>query len=87
MDDNSQRQLEGDFDQRVEATFQESSNTQWAPIRQEPVDVTLLELVTAVTDVSDNEQEVIATVAHMLESGSITLRGCLRDEPRELFAV
>jgi len=87
MYDNSQRKLEEDFGQRDEATYQESSNTQWAPIRQQPVDVTLLELVTAVTDVSENEQEVIATVAHMLESGSIKLRGCLRDESRELFAV
>ena len=65
MYDNSQRKLEEDFDQRDEETSQESSNTQWAPIRQKAVDVTLLELVTAVTDVSENEQEVIATVAGM----------------------
>jgi hypothetical protein len=40
-----------------------------------PVEVTLLELVKAVSDVSDSELEVVATVVHMLRSGSVRLRG------------
>jgi hypothetical protein len=43
--------------------------------------VTLWELVWAVSQVADNEREVIATVAHMLESGSVRLCGNFRDCP------
>ncbi len=39
----------------------------------EPVIVSLLELVEAVSSVSDSEDEVLVTVAHMLESGSVAL--------------
>ena len=46
--------------------------------RSEPVEVTLLELVHAVTDVADNENEVIATVVYMLRTGSARLRGNFR---------
>ncbi|MDH4017838.1 MAG: hypothetical protein OEV20_10910 [Actinomycetota bacterium] len=54
------------------------------PIRQdEPQHLTLLELVEAVADVTDDEQEIIATVFHMLESGSVKLTGNFRDEPIE----
>ena len=35
--------------------------------------VSLLELVETVSSVSDTESEVVATVAHMLESGSVAL--------------
>lgn len=47
----------------------------------ESLDVTLWELVWAVSQVADNEREVIATVAHMLESGSVNLIGNFRDCP------
>jgi hypothetical protein len=40
---------------------------------EEPVSVSLLELVEAVSSVSDTESEIVATVAHMLESGSVVL--------------
>ena len=39
----------------------------------EPLHVTLLELVEAVSDVTDNEREVVATVMHMLETGRVRL--------------
>ena len=54
---------------------------------EEPVAVTLLELVEAVSSSSDNESEVVATVAHMLRSGRVRLTGCLRDTPREAFQI
>jgi hypothetical protein len=42
-------------------------------------EVTLWELLWAVTEVADDEREVVATVAHMLTSGSVRLVGNLRD--------
>ena len=47
----------------------------------EPQHLTLLELVKAVADVTDDEQEIIATVCHMLRTGSVRLIGNFRDEP------
>mgnify|MGYP000551151441 CR=1 FL=1 len=44
-------------------------------------ELTLLELIEAVTEVSDTEQEVIATVSYMLNSGRVRLAGSFRDEP------
>jgi hypothetical protein len=38
----------------------------------------LLELVTAVTDVADSEEEVIATVVHLVNSGAVRLCGIFR---------
>lgn len=46
-----------------------------------PPSVTLLELVKAVTEVSETEAEVIATVVYMLSSGSVRLSGNFRDTP------
>jgi len=40
--------------------------------------VTLLELITAVSEFSHSEDEVIATVVHMVNSGSVRLGGNLR---------
>lgn len=37
--------------------------------------VTLRELVTAVSDYAQSENEVIATVTHMINSGQVKLRG------------
>ncbi len=43
--------------------------------------VTLLELIDAVSEVSDTEQEVLATVTYMLSSGRVRLAGNFRDTP------
>ena len=48
---------------------------------EEPLPVTLLELVKAVSEVSDNEREVVATVVYMLSTGRIRLSGSFRDTP------
>ncbi len=42
-------------------------------------EVTLWELIWAVTEVADDEREVVATVAHMLTSGSVRVVGNPRD--------
>ena len=42
-------------------------------------EVTLWELVWAVTEVADDEREVVATIAHMLTSGSVRVVGNPRD--------
>jgi hypothetical protein len=39
---------------------------------------TLLELVTAVTEVADSEDEVLATVVHLVNSGVVRLCGNFR---------
>jgi hypothetical protein len=44
-----------------------------------PRPLTLLELVEAVAEVAGDEQEVVATVAWMLESGRVRLIGNFRD--------
>lgn len=51
----------------------------------EPLSVTLLELVDAVNDVTENESEVVATVQHMLQSGRVRLCGSFRDLPVSIF--
>ena len=49
----------------------------------EPEPYTLLELVDAVSEVSDSEQELVATVSYMLNSGRVRLIGNFRDTPVE----
>ena len=44
------------------------------------VDATLLELVQAVADVTDDEHEIVATVLDLLRSGQVRLTGSLRGE-------
>ena len=58
-----------------------------APSGDEPLATTLLELVEAVTDASNNESEVVATVSYMLRSGRIRLTGCFRDTPCKEFRL
>jgi hypothetical protein len=70
---------------RVEVTH---NPTMYAvePIKNdEPQNLTMLELVEAVSEVTDDEQEIVATVIHMLESGSVRLAGNFHDEPVELL--
>jgi hypothetical protein len=42
---------------------------------------TLLELVRVVSEVTDDETEVVATVQHLLASGRVRLCGSFRDDP------
>ena len=48
--------------------------------------VTLLELVDAICDVTDNDAEVIATVISMLESGRVELCGNFKGHPLSDFS-
>ncbi len=41
---------------------------------------TLLELVTAISEVTDDNEEINATVFHLLQSGRVRLRGTTRPE-------
>jgi hypothetical protein len=49
----------------------------------EPISVTLLELVKAISEVTEDEKEVVATVMHMLRNGRVRLSGNFHDEPIE----
>ena len=57
-----------------------------AGITDEPIHVTLLELVDAVSDVTSNDVEIVATVIHMLESGRVRLSGNFRGAPNSTFS-
>ena len=63
----------------VATTLQEVSRGARCPV------VTLLELVEAVNDVSESEQEVVTTVQYMLRTGSVKLGGCFRGESIDAF--
>jgi hypothetical protein len=51
----------------------------------EPRSVTLLELIEAVSEASETEQEVLSTVTYMLNSGRVRLSGNFRDTPVEML--
>ena len=57
------------------------------PEQVRPQELTLLELVAAVGDVTDDEQEIIATVKYMLSTGRVRLTGNFHDEPIELMTA
>ena len=42
------------------------------------VQTTLLELISAVNDVAETEEEVIATIVHLVNSGTVRLGGSFR---------
>ena len=46
---------------------------------------TLLELVTALSELTDDEAEVVAAVIYLLQSGQVKLCGNFRDHPIEDF--
>jgi hypothetical protein len=50
------------------------------------VETTLLELVRALSDITDNEVEILATAVHMLRSGTVRLTGSFRDAPTSTFS-
>jgi magnesium chelatase family protein len=53
--------------------------------RREVQRLTLLELVAAVAETTEDDAEVVATVRHMLRSGAVMLRGNFRGEPAGQF--
>jgi len=46
---------------------------------------TLLELVSALSDVSDDDREIVAAVLYMLKAGHVRLCGNFRDAPLSDF--
>ena len=59
------------------------------PLRpgEDPLTTTLLELVEAISDASNNEREVVATVSQMIRSGRVRLIGTFRHAPRETLSL
>ena len=51
----------------------------------EPRPTTLLELVDSLSEITDDEQEVVATVLYMLKAGHVRLCGNFRDAPLSDF--
>ncbi|MCG8591163.1 MAG: hypothetical protein MJE66_17875 [Proteobacteria bacterium] len=52
---------------------------------EEPQTVTLLELVRTLSEITDDDREVVATVLHLLRSGQVRLCGNFRDAPIQVF--
>jgi hypothetical protein len=59
------------------------ARTQIAPGTANTRDVTLLELVSAISDVSRDDAEVVATILHLLRAGRVRLCGNFRGAPVE----
>jgi len=57
------------------------------PTPARPQEFTLLELVEAVSEVTQDEREIVAAVMHMLSSGRVRLAGNFRDEALAQFWV
>jgi hypothetical protein len=51
----------------------------------EPLSLTLLELVEAVNDVTSTDDETVATVRHMLQTGRVRLCGSFRGVAVNVF--
>lgn len=56
-----------------------------APAAPQATATTLLALVRAIGEVTDDEQEVVATVLHLLRTGQVTLCGNFRNVPIRVF--
>jgi hypothetical protein len=55
------------------------------PVRESEKNVTLLELVCAVGEVTSDDEEVAQIVLHLLQSGRARLCGNFKDIPIECF--
>jgi hypothetical protein len=55
------------------------------PVIREARSTTLLALVRAVSEVTQDDREVVATILHMLRSGEVRLCGNFRNAPIEDF--
>ncbi len=62
-----------------------ASLTREQPATREARATTLLALVRAVSEVTRDDREVVATILHMLRSGEVRLSGNFRNHPIEDF--
>lgn len=56
-----------------------------ASARKITIRTTLLDLVRTVSESTDDDAEVVATIVHMLRCGRIELCGALKDSPLDEF--
>ena len=76
----------GTLMRRATAWLGSGPTKRWAPSSRNVAHLTLLELVEAVADTTQDDAEVVATVTQMLRSGAVTLEGNFRDEPTSQFS-
>jgi hypothetical protein len=62
-----------------------ATRLQAAPAGSLKIQTTLLELVRAVSETTEDDREVVSTIVHMLRSGRVELCGTFRDEPIDGF--
>ena len=56
-----------------------------APTQTVAIQTTLLDLVRAVSESTEDDAEVVSTIVHMLRTGRVELCGTFRDEPIDSF--
>ena len=56
-----------------------------APARRLAIKTTLLELVRAVSETTEDDAEVVSTIVHMLRTGRVELCGSFKNEPVDSF--
>jgi hypothetical protein len=56
-----------------------------APKDRIAIQTTLLELVRAVSESTEDDAEVVSTIVHMLRTGRVELCGTFRNEPIDSF--
>ena len=54
-------------------------------LAEEPLPTTLLDLVRAIGEVTEDDREVVATVRYLLDSGRVRLTGNFNGVPVEVF--
>ena len=59
--------------------------TESASARKITIRTTLLELVRTVSETTEDDAEVVATIVHMLRNGRIELCGTMKDSPVDEF--
>lgn len=56
-----------------------------APTQTVTIQTTLLDLVRAVSESTEDDAEVVSTIVHMLRTGRVELSGTFRNEPIDSF--
>jgi len=73
------------FARQVSQTATSRARRHSLPGANASVSTTLLDLVRVLSEITDDENEIVATVIHMLRTGSVKLTGSFRHTPVDQF--
>lgn len=82
------RKKSGALNREIDVLYSTSalSGSTASPGPPASLDITLLELMQTLSEITEDESEIVATALHMLRSGGIRLTGSSQDAPRAVFA-